>query len=277
MQCEEYLNDLDHNAKCIPLKKKSGTATLACNCLKVLEDEVTRHAVATNMVLFFKKNTEEKMLTVMDWVRYTQGGNSMGKKAMFFLPFIKDMNDEFYDEHEHEEIFPTLSTHKICKSAIRTLLDFGRYQWRTAERCVKKCVLPKHGNRTKRSNNGKYFDTYVKENLETFFLDLQQLGCPQATRVVRDLTGSGLRDGEEGVTELPPAFSRRSMYRRWVEERGYIVEQNQQNGGMKATKNREVQLATQPICSFSRFKSYWYQEHRKLRLTVCVILCIVCM
>mmetsp|Transcript_52238 Transcript_52238/g.53215 ORF Transcript_52238/g.53215 Transcript_52238/m.53215 type:complete len:113 (+) Transcript_52238:732-1070(+) len=89
------------------------------------------------MVLFFRENNEEKMLTVMDWLQYTQGGNSMGKKAMSFLPFIKDMNDEFYDKHEHEEIFATFSTHKIYKSAIRTLLDFGRYQWRTAERCVK--------------------------------------------------------------------------------------------------------------------------------------------
>jgi len=67
----------------------------------------------------------------------------------------------------------------------------------------------------------------VRENLETFFWDLQQLGCPQATRVVRDLAGSGLQDGEEGVTELPPAFSRQSMYKRWVEERGFVVEPNQ--------------------------------------------------
>ena len=96
LQCEEYLNELDHNAKCIPLQKKCNT--LACNCLKVLEDEVAHHAVATNMVLFFKKNSEAKMLTVMDWVRYTQGENSKGKKkAMYFLPFIRDMNDEFYD------------------------------------------------------------------------------------------------------------------------------------------------------------------------------------
>ena len=279
LQCKEYLQQLDPNAKCLHLQKKSNKATLACNCLKVLEDEVAHHAIATRMVLFYKQSRDEQMLTVMDWLWYTQaqGGNNSGKKAMFLLPFIKDINDEFY-EHEHEEIFATLSTHRVCKSAIRTLLDFGRSKWRTAERCVKKCVLPKHGNSNKRSNNGKYFDTYVRENLETFFLDLEQLGTPQATRVVRDLTGSGLRDGEEGVTKLPPAFSCRSMYRRWVEERGFVVEPNQQKGnGMKATRNREVQLATQHICSFGRFRSYWYQEHQKLCLTVCVILWIVCM
>ena len=117
----------------------------------------------------------------------------------------------------------------------------------------------------------------MRANLETFFLDLQQLGSPQATRVVRDLTGSGLRDGEEGVTKLPPAFSRQSMYKRWVEERGFEVEPNQKRGGMKATRKCNVHLATQPICSFSKFKSYWKQEHRKLCLMVRVILWIVCM
>ena len=155
LQCEEYLDGLDHNAKCIPLTKQRNTATLACNCLNVLEDEVARHAVSSYMVTFFKKNSEAQMLTVMEWVRYTQGGNGKGKKAMYFLPFFKDMNDEFYDEHTHEEILATLSKHKVCRSAIRILLDFGRIKWRTAERCVKKCVLPKHGNSNKRSNNGK--------------------------------------------------------------------------------------------------------------------------
>ena len=123
---------------------------------------------------------------------------------------------------------------------------------------------------------GKLLDSYVKDNLETFFLELHQLGTPQATRVVRDLTGTGLRDGEEGVTELPPAFSRQSMYKRWVMERGYDVEPNQKRGGTKATKLRGVDLATQPICSFSKFKTYWKQEHQNLRLMVCVILCIIC-
>ena len=148
------------------------------------------------------------------------------------------MNDEFYDDHEAEEIITNLLTHTVCKSAIRILLDYGRTKWSTAERCIRKFVSPKHNNKNKRSGNGKYFDTYVKKNLETFFLDLQQLGTPQATRVVRKLTGSGLRAGEEGVTELPPAFSRRSMYIRWVEDRGYDVEYNQKRDGMKVTKKR---------------------------------------
>jgi hypothetical protein len=45
-------------------------------------------------------------------------------------PFINDDSSEFC-ELDREEVMKQLSSHKVCKSALRTILDFGIQQWKT--------------------------------------------------------------------------------------------------------------------------------------------------
>jgi hypothetical protein len=87
------------------------------------------------------------------------------------------------------------------------------------------------------SNYGKFFDDNVKQQLARFFKNHELLARPQATKVVRELTGSGLREGEEGVIELPPSFLKRGMFARFISDRDYKVVDNPR-GGIQANKKR---------------------------------------
>jgi hypothetical protein len=82
------------------------------------------------------------------------------------------------------------------------------------------------------------------------------LATPQATCAVCELAGTGLRDGEEGVIELPPSFSKRSMYSRFIGDRDYDVELDPR-GGITAIRKVGESLACQPICSWFKFRTFW--------------------
>jgi len=229
-----------------------------------LKDPIAQEVVAKYMNLFYKKSRTDRMLTVMDWIRYTKRGN--GIKPMYYLPFSNDDSSEYYQE-ETEEVMKTLSFHKVCRSALRVILDFGRVQWGTAEKCVDTCCSPTHGLRNRRSNNGLFFDKHVKDDLYAFFSEQELMATPQATRIVREIAGTGLRDGEEGVVELPPSFSKRSMYYRFIGGRGYDV-QIDARGNIKAKQKTGELLACQPICSWFTFRQFWKVQFPLLRLQV---------
>jgi hypothetical protein len=121
--------------------------------------------------------------------------------------------------------------------------------------------------RNRRSNNGKYFNEHIKADLYRYFSEKESLATPQATRAVRELAGTGLRGGEEGVVELPPSFSKGGMYSRFIGDRGYEIKTNAR-GEMKANQKTGESLACQPICSWYTFRQFWKYNFPLLRLMV---------
>jgi len=93
--------------------------------------------------------------------------------------------------------------HRVCKSAIASILDFGRQQWATCQEAVDKNKLPAHRKKDAKGDRTKWFDDEVKEDLRAFFEEMKLFAQPTSTRFVREDTGAGLRDGEEGILELP--------------------------------------------------------------------------
>jgi hypothetical protein len=196
--CKVFLQELDFNARCQSLKKRGRQGGFqSCTCLSILEDPIAQEVVANYMSKFYTKSRTERMLTIMDWIRYTKRGS--GIKPMYYLPFFNDDSTSEYHEDERLEVIKLLSVHKVCRSALRIVLDFGRFQWAAAENCVDTCSSPTHALQNRRSNNGKLFDEYIKDDLFRYFSEHELLATPQATRAVRELAGTGLRDGEEGV------------------------------------------------------------------------------
>ena len=67
---------------------------------------------------------------------------------------------------------------------------------------------------------------------------------------MREETGTGLRDGEEDVVELPTAWSKRGLYFRFCYERGWKV-----NTDGRGRTNLEAIIGKDqhPVCHWSSF------------------------
>ena len=122
--------------------------------------------------------------------------------------------------------------------------------------------MPFHGNENIRSGRGKAFDELIRDDLDKFFEVMELLSEPQSTRIVRHATGCSLRDDLEGVTYLPTHMSKRGLYTRFCNERGWELERHKK-GDYNATVVNDDFL---PICSWYKFRSFWKQHYPKLRI-----------
>ena len=121
----------------------------------------------------------------------------------------------------NETAFHALKNYMVYKDAIAPLPDYRRIKWRTCQQAVKQNHLPDHGNKGRLSGKAKRFAVEVKADLHDFFKEIKQFAAPKSTRFIREETGSGLRDGEENLLELPTCWSKRSIYGRFCYERGW--------------------------------------------------------
>jgi hypothetical protein len=108
--CKSFLHQIDIDAKCLPLRRRRGVS-LSCTCLDILKDSMAQEVVLNYMNYFYKKSRTDRILTVMDWIRYTARGN--GIKPMHYLPFSNDDSSEYVDDDERKELMKILSVHKV--------------------------------------------------------------------------------------------------------------------------------------------------------------------
>eukprot|EP00536_Pseudo-nitzschia_multiseries_P018649 jgi/Psemu1/56614/gm1.56614_g len=148
---------------------------------------------------------------------------------MFLVPFLNPYDEEFdllVDEdtpHKHA-VLAALSQTRVCKYAVTVILDWGRRKWETCLKNLQENTTPSHGLKGKRPNNTRQFDNSdIVEDLADFFDDLKKLGQPQSTRILHIETGVGLRDREEVVVDLPPSYSKRSLYYQFCYDHGWNV------------------------------------------------------
>ena len=85
---------------------------------------------------------------------------------------------------------------------------------------------------------------------------------PQSTRVVRQESGAALRDGEDDVFELPTNLTKRGLYERFCNDRGWGIKTTA-NGYAKPTK---IDDDAKTIYAFGKFYSFWKSGSPKLRL-----------
>ena len=243
-----------------------------CSCLCILIGSDARQmAVAKYMVAFANKPQQERHSIIMEWLRYTP---SMIKKnddrCCFFIPFLAsdDDDDEQYDDEMEEEPLLVLKDWMVCKNAISILLDYGRYKWRTCQTAVLKNRLPEHGNKGKLNGPNVSFATEVKVDLHEFFHQIKQFGSPKTTRFVREETGSGLRDEEENLLELPTCWSKRGVYARFCFERGFVVTSTHSGNTKKSPRTDQLwnESNKKRICSWSSFTNFWEAHYPLIRI-----------
>jgi len=178
---------------CTRLKPKGKSRFHGCSCLMILKDETDaegdilnsnedkREAVAAYMVHFGDKSKYERQQVMMEWIRYTEENKHIHRR--FILPFINISKDEEIingddiddDENGNRPTIAALQSHKVCRAALGYLLDFRYVGYSTCQKAVDNNIIPSHGNRFRRSNNGKAFDEYVRDDLHVYFAEMKML------------------------------------------------------------------------------------------------------
>ena len=188
---------------------------------------------------------------------------------VFFIPFISDDDDdETQGEAGDNDPLHPLKEWRVCKNAISVLLDYGIWKWQTCQEAILQNKLPTHSKKGKVLGKAKRFADHVKDDLHSFFQHIKQFGAPKATRFVREETGTGLRDGEDDLVELPTSWSKRAMYARFCFERGYVITTNARGSAIK-TERSDANWRVEDqkmICSWWAFLVFWDTNYPKIRL-----------
>ncbi len=257
---------------CPKLRVRKGESKYyGCKCLSILDDSPDqdnrsiRESIADYMLYHLSKSPVERQRTIMDWIRYTHSRETLERRledneARFLLPMDRSEEQSNGEEEDSADFFQKA---KICKGALGFLLDFKHRKWKTMRDAVKNNIVPQHGN-SGVSNRKKPFEKGVRNDLHQYLENLSEMeAAPVSTPIFREAVGSGLRGGEEGVVELPPSLTKRKLYIRFCEERGYKVKTSD-NGRFEITEDRSKEQ--KPICAWGTFLNFWKKEFPKLRI-----------
>ena len=138
------------------------------------------------------------------------------------------------------------------------LLECGRSRYTKLTKCIEVGSEPLHGSK---GNSNTQISKLKETGLREFFDDIKEQAAPISTRVVRLETGIELRDNTD-LIELPPYVSRRSLYRRYCEDRGW-KQSTSSNGAI----SRSASGDTTEVVSWGTF--YWYWKTNYPKLTIC--------
>ena len=97
---------------------------------------------------------------------------------------------------------------------------------------------------------------------------VKQFRTPKATRFVREETGSGLRDGEEDLIELPTSWSKQAVYARFCFERGSVINTDDRGCITKTTRTDGQWNAgdEKRICDWHTFLIFWDKHYPLVRI-----------
>jgi hypothetical protein len=99
----------------------------------------------------------------------------------------------------------------VCMSAMQLISGRKVSFWCTCMKAVQENTIPKHGLVRKVSNNNK-FEAETLDDLKAFFMEIESFCDVVPTRFVREKTSQTTRDDHESLLQLPPYWSKWSLY-----------------------------------------------------------------
>jgi hypothetical protein len=201
------------------VRKTSGNRKLLkCSCLAILNTagdltgdiptKLYQKAVAHFQLYFGELKKYEQQRKVMDWIRY--GG--MTQIQPFLLPYLAPPNTDMASLKD-------IDAHRICISALMSLLGIGYAWFSTCPTFVKEGVMPTHGLCGKQSNRKRKFAEEGEADLQAFMDNLKQFAEPSATRFVQEATGQiEIRDTEDDALYLGSSWTQRDCYKQYCHE-----------------------------------------------------------
>eukprot|EP00977_Amphora_coffeiformis_P025353 scaffold19315_cov186-Amphora_coffeaeformis.AAC.1 len=125
-------------------------------------------------------------MTVIQWIQYTENEKVPRR---FLIPQLRMGEDAvwfFSDSEEHQK----LQLKRICNAALLTILGYGQAFWTTVKKHARERSIPMHA-----------------------LADIELHSSPTPMRYIREKTGTLHEHDKEDIKELPPYFTKRSLYR----------------------------------------------------------------
>ena len=158
--------------------KENGGRFQQCSCLSIIRDGSNRWAVACFCVHFLQRKRNDQNQTVMDWYRYAQA-NRVKNKQWYLMPY------DVSDCENADVVADALGSHKICRSAMMTLVQFGKRRMKSIKNAVTgNGVAQEHGNTGKRKRLPESDPKMIE--VRQHFATLISLAddAPRATRII---------------------------------------------------------------------------------------------
>ena len=160
-------------------------------------------------------NTTRSSLEI-EWIKHANFWNKeqKGKRGtntgyLLQVMAVNPSIDEAPQLQDEADIQPL----RACKHALMLVLGIGSSRWGKSAKHAKANTFPVHGLKGKSSNHHATKMARVDSDLRDFFEKLLDEAEVPATRLVRELTGLGLRAGEEEKIELPTHMTKRGLYK----------------------------------------------------------------
>ena len=204
-----------------------------CSCLSILRNSSNRWPVAKFCVSFLQRERIDQNQTIIDWYRYSSANPGERGKQWYVLPY------DLSDSDEPGEVAKALRHHKICKSAMMTLVQIGKDRMKSIRNIADGTgVATEHGNTGKRKrlkeDDPKLIA--VREHFQ-FLINLAE-DCPSAARIIQKMVDGIVQrrtrdnDGDKAVY-LPFSMGIRPCYYRYLFELGWSVKVQQDGTFMK--------------------------------------------
>jgi len=124
----------------------------------------------------------------------------------------------------------------ICRNSLRAIFCIGEIAWKNLYVTI---VVPARSTKTHHLSNNQNASAKNTQEIIDFLYNLaKQEGESYATRYVRFLTGTGVRDSEKGYVQLPSSFSKRQIYKNFCFKNGWIATSDS-NGNYNHQKDFE--------------------------------------
>ena len=223
-----------------------------CNCMSRLNlSDHDKEKVVDYLISYAKMSRDDQRSLILEWKRYSKvftldigERGSYGSKT-FLLPG---------------------TTHLICQHAIAMIIGKKRSAWSSIKESNRG-----HGLKARPSNCR--VKPEVEEDLHAYFLSLQELGAPRATRLVSNLSADKqkvnmeLKDSDADLIKLPSCHRKRSLYRGFLLSQGWEAKfdnKSRQISLEQAGELVEEEATDKCPVSWPTFCQYWEQHFPKL-------------
>jgi len=220
----------------------------SCTCMKALVfDDINDSAMY--LVDFCQDSKANRQKIVLDWMKYA----SVMKKQLG-----GGNNARVY-------LLPGCSDRLICSNACARSIGFGQKAWATVKKAYSAGLLPFHAQTGKRSHN---WNKDSDDLLHDFFIKLEGLAAPRATRVVRDVVGDKvdvtLRDDGDEI-ELPTYYTKRSLYKKLAADCQWEFSCSS-HGKYSEKKSLIDNNTVQKLPDWATFHAFWQKHYSHIRI-----------
>jgi hypothetical protein len=249
---EEILNHIEylHAGPCRDVANHDKVTQ--CRCLADIRLGPELQPLVVQALIDFgisKKEQQSKMF--FEWTLYA----ASTRRALLGKPV---------EERKKVYILPGSTGTMICRNAMARLLGYGRHAFRMILSAVKEGKPHLHGLNGNRNANSKVdFNAMMKP----FFESLSEYSAPRATRIVHTVVNGvateDLRDADVMMSELPPSFTKRRVYGRFLLEHGWHLKLDGKGKIIHMTKGDVVVdgRTSKEMPSWRSFQRYWKRNY----------------